>query len=88
VAKLHITQDAHNYWMLSHEADDGTLTLVAHQFDSPAKPLEMAQELMAEGRFTGQIVMDTPREATAGIAAIAAAPAGEYVTPQPRKAGA
>jgi hypothetical protein len=88
LAKLHITQDDHGYWMLSHEGDDGALTLVGHQFQTPTKPLEMAQELIAEGRFQGQIVMDPPREASADAAARAAAAPGEYVTPTPRKAGA
>jgi hypothetical protein len=101
LAKLHIAQDDHDYWMLSHEDDDGTLTLVGHQFQTPAKPLEMAQELIAEGRFSGSIVMAPPREAAAGgaVEGVAAEPAeerpeeraaklGEYVTPKPRKAGA
>jgi hypothetical protein len=88
VAKLHITQDDHRYWMLSHEGDDGMLTLIAHQFATPAKPLEMAQELIAEGRFYGEIVMDSPRGASADAAARGATPPGDYVTPKPRKAGA
>jgi len=88
LAKLHITQDDHGYWMLSHEGDDGALTLVAHQFATPAKPLGMAQELIAEGRFHGQIVMDPPRGASPTAAVPAAAAPGEYVTPKPRKAGA
>jgi hypothetical protein len=87
VAKLHIAQDDFGYWMLSHESDEGALTLVAHQFATPAKPLEMAQELIAEGRFSGPIVMAPPRE-TAAASAAEAAPSGAYVTPQPRKAGA
>jgi hypothetical protein len=74
--------------MLSHEGDDGALTLVAHQFASPSKPLELAQELIAEGRFHGEIVMDSPREASPHAALRAATAPGEYVTPQPRKAGA
>ena len=88
MAKLHITQDDHSYWMLSHEGDDGTLTLVAHQFATPTKPLELAQELIAEGRFQGHIVMDPPREVSPAGDVPAATGPGEYVTPKPRKAGA
>ena len=88
MAKLHITQDDHSYWMLSHEGDDGALTLVAHQFATPTKPLELAQELIAEGRFKGHIVMDPPREVSPAGDVLAATGPGEYVTPKPRKAGA
>ena len=91
MAKLHITQDDHGFWMLSHESDDGALALVAHQFATPSKPLEIAQELMAEGRFGGHVVMDSPRGGGGGAAeaaADAATRSREYVTPAPRKAGA
>lgn len=88
MAKFHITQDDHSYWMLSHEGDDGTLTLVAHQFATPDKPLEIARELIAEGRFTGTVVMDPPRATPVGGGPAVAAAPDEYVTPQPRKAGA
>ena len=64
------------------------LERIAHQFATPTKPLELAQELIAEGRFQGPIVMDPPREASPAGAAPAATAAGEYVTPKPRKAGA
>lgn len=88
MATLHITQDDHGYWMLSHEADDGALTLVAHQFGTADKPLEIARELMAEGRFSGQIAMDSPRPAPAEGTAAAESALGDYETPKPRKAGA
>lgn len=92
MATLHITQDDYGFWMLSHEGDDGALTLVAHQFATADKPLEIARELMAEGRFSGQIAMDSPRperaEGAAGPGAAAESALGEYVTPKPRKAGA
>ena len=88
MAKFHIAQDDHRYWMLTHEGDDGTLTLVAHQFATPAKPLEIAQELIAEGRFQGEIVMDSPRGTPADAAARAVRTPGQYVRPGPRKAGA
>src|SRR5262249_18510319 len=45
-ATLHITQDDAGYWMLSIEQPEGGLALVAHQFATPAKPLEVANEMI------------------------------------------
>jgi hypothetical protein len=83
MAKLHITQDDHDYWMLSLEADDGTLSLVAHQFAAPDKLIEMAKELVEEGRVNAAIVVDPPRSR----ARAATAASEGYTKPEPRKAG-
>jgi hypothetical protein len=82
--KLHITQDDYGYWMLSLEQDDGSLSLLAHQFVAPEKLIEIANELVAEKKVSAAIVIDPPR---AKGPALEAAPA-EYKKPEPRKAGA
>jgi hypothetical protein len=81
--RLHITQDDYGYWMLSLEKEDGTLGLLAHQFPTPDKLIEMAKELIGEGKVTATVVVDPPRARAA-----VAPPAGEYKKPAPRKAGA
>ena len=59
--KLHITQDDNGYWMLSLEKEDGTLTLLAHQFAAPDHLIENANELIAEGKVNAVVVIDPPR---------------------------
>jgi hypothetical protein len=83
--KLHITQDDYGYWMLSLEKEDGTLGLLAHQFSAPDKLIEIANELIREGKVNASIVIDPPRS---GGRATAVASPDEYTKPQPRKAGA
>jgi hypothetical protein len=83
--KLHITQDDYEYWMLSLEKEDGTLGLLAHQFTSPDKLIEIANELIREGKVNASIVIDPPRSGRRGISA---ASPDEYTKPEPRKAGA
>ena len=56
--KLHITQDDYGYWMLSLEREDGTLSLLAHQFAAPGHLIENANELIAEGKVNAVIVID------------------------------
>ncbi|HUE85376.1 MAG TPA: hypothetical protein VMO26_04795 [Vicinamibacterales bacterium] len=82
--KLHITQDDHGYWMLSHEQEDGTLTLLAHQFATPDHLIENANEMIAEGRVKAVVLIDPPRH-TQGRA-LSAAP-DDYQKPAPRRAG-
>jgi hypothetical protein len=84
VDKLHITQDDYGYWMLSLEKEDGTLGLLAHQFQSADKLIETANDLIKEGKVTATLIVDPPRP---GAAAAAAAPS-DYKRPAPRKAGA
>ena len=83
--KLHVTQDDHGYWMLSHEREDGELSLVAHQFASRDHLIENATELIEEGRIEAVLVVDPPRPVSRDAAA-AAAPE-PYTRPEPRKAG-
>lgn len=82
--KLHVTQDDYGYWMLSLEQDDGSMTLLAHQFVAPEKLIEIANELIAEKKVSATIVIDPPG---ARGPALEAAP-GDYKKPEPRKAGA
>ena len=81
---LHITQDEHDYWMLSLEKEDGTLGLLAHQFTTPDKLIEMANELVREGKVKASIVIDPPR---AGAHAEARETPEHYQKPAPRRAG-
>ena len=83
--KLHITQDSHGYWMLSLEKDDGTLSLLAHQFPTPDHLIENANEMVAEGHVKAIVVVDPPRQQ---LPAISDVEAPSYQRPAPRKAGA
>jgi hypothetical protein len=70
--------------MLSLERQDGTLTLLAHQFAAPHHLIENANEMIAEGKLEAVVLIDPPRQRPAAIAE--AAPA-DYEKPAPRKAG-
>jgi hypothetical protein len=83
--KLHITQDDYGYWMLSLEKEDGALGLLAHQFTSPDKLIEIANELIREGKVNASIVIDPPKT---GTRAMVPESPDEYTKPAPRKAGA
>jgi hypothetical protein len=83
--KLHITQDDFGYWMLSLEKEDGTLALVAHQFETADKLIHVASEMIDEHKVIATLIVDPPRPAPR--AAAAAAPEA-YVKPAPKKAGA
>lgn len=83
--KLHITQDDFGYWMLSHEKEDGAMSLVAHHFATPDHLIENANEMIAEGKVRAVILIDPPRS-DAPVAAARARRA--YQKPAPRKAGA
>jgi hypothetical protein len=83
--KLHITQDDYGFWMLSLEREDGSLVLLAHQFTTSDKPIEVANELIQEGKVRATILIDPPRpDAGARRAALP----DDYSKPAPRKAGA
>jgi hypothetical protein len=84
--KLHITQDDYGYWMLSLEKEDGTLTLVAHQFAAPDHLIENANEMIAEGKVRAVVVIDPPRPSVP--APTTRALPADYQKPAPRKAGA
>lgn len=88
--KLHITQDDYGYWMLSLEREDGTLSLLAHQFAGPNHLIENANEMVAEGKVNAVVVVDPPRAQSPQLQlhALAAAAPDDYKKPAPRKAGA
>jgi len=88
--KLHITQDDHGYWMLSLEQEDGTLSLLAHQFAAPNHLIENANEMVAEGKVNAVVVVDPPRPQPPQLQphALSAAAPEAYKKPAPRKAGA
>ena len=82
MAKLHISQDDTGFWQLSFEADDGSLTLISHQFPAPDHLIEDARELVEKGKGpNAAIVIGAPRP-------VAESPArsGSYSKPAPRKA--
>ncbi len=83
--KLHITQDDYGYWMLSLEQEDGTLSLLAHQFAAPDHLIENANELVTEGKVNAVVVIDPPRPQPETLSP--AAPE-DYKKPAPRKASA
>ena len=83
--KLHITQDEHGYWMLSLEKEDGTLALIAHQFMTADKLIEVANEMIRERKVTATVIVDPPRPTQPSAAT--AAP-DVYAKPAPKKAGA
>jgi len=86
--KLHITQDDWGYWMLSLEKEDGTLSLLAHQFVTPDHLIENANELVADGKVHAVVLIDPPRPQPANAKASARRATEDYKKPAPRKAGA
>jgi len=84
MAVLHISQDETGYWQLTLEADDGTLTLISHQFRSPEHLIQDARELVDEGKVPNGVVVIGP-PAPADVATARAARRGDYQTPEPRK---
>ena len=83
MAKLHISQDDTGCWQMSFEDDDGTLTLISHQFTEPDHLIEDARELVEKGKVpNAAIVIGAPRPAARGRSR-----GGEhYSKPAPRKA--
>ena len=84
--RLHITQDETGYWQLSKEDDDGTLTLIAHQFRSPDHLIEDARELVEDGKVPGAVILLGPPQTPTVSPAADIGPAKDYQTPAPRKA--
>ena len=85
--RLHISQDDTGFWQLSMEADDGTLTLLAHQFLTPDHLIEDAREIVDEGRVPGAVILVGPRRGpTLPQLRLAAASTQDYREPAPRKA--
>lgn len=89
--KLHITQDDFGYWMMSLEREDGSLELMAHQFNRPDHLIEDALELVQDGTYPEAALVVSPPRSTAWIPPqrLAAGAASEpYRRPEPRKAAA
>jgi hypothetical protein len=85
MAKLHISQDDTGFWQLSFEDDDGTLTLISHQFPTPDHLIDDARELVEKGKVpNAAIVIGAPRPQAARARARSANSA--YSKPAPRKA--
>lgn len=83
MAKLHISQDDTGFWQLSFEDDDGTLTLISHQFPGPEHLIEDARELVEKGKVpNAAIVIGAPRPA----ARSRLESVSDYTKPAPRKA--
>lgn len=85
--KLHITQDDFGYWMMSLEREDGSLALMAHQFNRPDHLIEDALELVQDGTYPEAALVVSPPRSAAWIPPERLA-AGTYQRPQPRKAAA
>ena len=83
MARLHISQDETGFWQLSFEDDDGTLTLISHQFSAPDHLIEDAREMVEKGRVPGAAIVIGPPRA---VAASARAVPRRYSKPAPRKA--
>ena len=58
--KLHVSQDETGYWQLTLEQDDGSLTLLSHQFPSPEHLIQDARDLVAEGKVPGGVIVVGP----------------------------
>ena len=87
MAALHISQDETGYWQLTLEKDDGTLTLLSHQFPTPNHLINDALELVDEGKVPNAAIVIGPPAPPAVMAAVRADSRRDYVTPAPRKVG-
>ena len=81
--QLHISQDDTGYWQLSLEDDDGTLSLLSHQFPSPEHLIEDARELVADGKVPGGVILIGPGSPTDVRARAVRKP---YKKPAPQRA--
>jgi hypothetical protein len=83
MAQLHISQDETGFWQMAFEDDDGTLTLISHQFTSPDHLIQDARDLVEEGKAPGAtIVIGPPRPPETRTRGLAK----PYSKPAPRKA--
>jgi hypothetical protein len=87
MARFHISQDETGYFQLSYENDQGELSLVSYQFDSPKQLIEDASEMAESGEFgDATVVIDPRRRVSPTAAPRAIAPTSHK--PAPRKADA
>lgn len=81
--RLHISQDETGFWQLSFEDNDGSLTLISHQFPAPDHLIEDAREMVEQGRVPGAaIIIGPPRPIDSRELAMTR----RYAKPAPRKA--
>ena len=84
MSKFHISQDDTGYWQLAFEDDNGKLSLVSHQFTSPAHLIEDANEMVASGDFPNATIVIAPPRPQPKVA-LEATPK-DYQRPAPRRA--
>ena len=83
MAQLHICQDDTGFWQLSFEDDDGTMTLISHQFTAPDHLIQDARDLVEQGKVPGvAIVIGPPRSSETRARGLSK----PYCKPAPRKA--
>jgi hypothetical protein len=89
MSRFHVSRDETGYFQLTYENDDGDLTLVSHQFDTPKQLIEDAVHMAESGEFGKAVVVidPGPREPGAVRATLAARAPTEYRRPSPRRAG-
>ena len=85
--RFHVTQDETGYFQLTYENDQGELTLVSHQFDTPKQLIEDAVQMAASGDFGRAVVVIDPGRRQSPSPAAAAPASSDYRSPAPRKAG-
>jgi hypothetical protein len=85
MSRFHITQDETGFFQLTYENDQGELTLVSYEFDSPKQLVEDAMKMAASGKFgSALVVVDPVRRELSSPAARAIA---THNRPVPRRAG-
>jgi hypothetical protein len=85
MSRFHITQDETGYFQLTYENDQGELTLVSYEFDSPKQLVEDAMKMAESGEYGQAVVVVDPRR-EARVTASARAPVAHH-RPAPRRAG-
>ena len=86
MSRFHVTQDETGFFQLTYENDEGELTLVSHQFNSPKQLIEDAVQMAKSGDFgKAVVVIDPARNESRAKAASEAS--SSYRRPAPRKAG-
>lgn len=87
MSRFHITQDETGYFQLTYENDQGELTLVSHQFNTPKQLIEDAIQMANSGDFGRAVVVIDPIRHESRSRAAASQASSDYRRPAPRKAG-
>jgi hypothetical protein len=85
MSRFHISQDETGFWQMSFEDDEGTLSLVSHQFPSPDHLIEDAHEMVDGGNFPDATIVVAPPQRSVEAVDAAAVPR-DYKRPAPRRA--